>query len=174
MRVKLRFNSCCCSIQINKKDKTEPKTLTITPSEKTHFRVILSREAMEEESRGGERSRDPVCNIIKPEPRTIKVDPCSHKPPEASCHSTNFPPPDPANLASSSFTSEPCPTNSDLGTVRKTRWTSSPPSRRDSGSAAGGGGAREAVCPDSRATSKPDSPSKRRSKDDFLPSSLGL
>lgn len=160
------FILCCYYIQINKKDKTEPKTLTITPSEKTHFRVILSREAME--SREGERSSDPVCSIIKPEPRTIKVDQCSHKPPEPP-HSANFPTPDPANLAPSSFTSEPRPTNSDLSTVRKTRWTSSPPSRRDSGSAASGGGAREAVCPDSRATSKPDSPSKRRSKDNVLP-----
>uniref|UniRef100_A0A8D3DHU5 phosphatidate phosphatase n=1 Tax=Scophthalmus maximus TaxID=52904 RepID=A0A8D3DHU5_SCOMX len=37
------------STRVNKKDKTEPMQLTITPSENTHFRVILSSEAMEEE-----------------------------------------------------------------------------------------------------------------------------
>uniref|UniRef100_A0A671UTF9 phosphatidate phosphatase n=1 Tax=Sparus aurata TaxID=8175 RepID=A0A671UTF9_SPAAU len=74
------------STRVNKKDKSESKTLTITPSENTHFRVILSTEAMEEESREGQRTTDPVCSIIKPEPRTIKVDQHSHKPqpPEVS------------------------------------------------------------------------------------------
>uniref|UniRef100_A0A8D0A3K6 phosphatidate phosphatase n=1 Tax=Sander lucioperca TaxID=283035 RepID=A0A8D0A3K6_SANLU len=61
-----------------------PKTLTITPSENTHFRVILSTEAMEE--REGERTTDSICSIVKPEPRTIRIDQCSFKPqpPEAS------------------------------------------------------------------------------------------
>uniref|UniRef100_A0A669CGI8 phosphatidate phosphatase n=1 Tax=Oreochromis niloticus TaxID=8128 RepID=A0A669CGI8_ORENI len=67
------------STRVNKKDKWEPKTLTITPSENTHFRVILSSEAMEEESRGGRGTTDPVCSIVKPEPRTIKPDECSCK-----------------------------------------------------------------------------------------------
>ncbi len=151
--------------------------LTITPSESTHFRVILSTEAMEEESRGGERTADPICSIVKPEPRTIKADQCSYKPqpPEASSHDTNKQKPDLSNLMSSSFTSEPCPTNSDLGTqtVHKTRWTSSPPSRRASGSAASGGanvaGDSAAVYPDTRASSKPtDSPIKRRSNMTFF------
>uniref|UniRef100_A0A8D0A5E4 phosphatidate phosphatase n=1 Tax=Sander lucioperca TaxID=283035 RepID=A0A8D0A5E4_SANLU len=53
-------------------DKSEPKTLTITPSENTHFRVILSTEAMEE--REGERTTDSICSIVKPEPRTIRID----------------------------------------------------------------------------------------------------
>uniref|UniRef100_A0AAX7U4U2 phosphatidate phosphatase n=1 Tax=Astatotilapia calliptera TaxID=8154 RepID=A0AAX7U4U2_ASTCA len=72
------------STRVNKKEKWEPKTLTITPSENTHFRVILSSEAMEEESRGGRGTTDPVCSIVKPEPRTIKPDECSCKaqPPE--------------------------------------------------------------------------------------------
>lgn len=129
---------------------------------------------MEEESRETERTNDPICSIIKPEPRTIKIDQRSHKPqpPEASSHDANFPKhePDLSDLTSSSFTSEPCPTNSDFGTktVQKTRWTSSPPSHRDSGSAASGdsttAGHSAAVCPDSGATSKPtDSPGKRRS-----------
>uniref|UniRef100_A0A8C4HR68 phosphatidate phosphatase n=1 Tax=Dicentrarchus labrax TaxID=13489 RepID=A0A8C4HR68_DICLA len=78
------------STRVNKKDKSEPKTLTITPSENTHFRVILSTEAMEEESREEERTTDPICSIVKPEPRTIKVEPCSCKvqPPEASSTSS--------------------------------------------------------------------------------------
>uniref|UniRef100_A0A673BRZ3 phosphatidate phosphatase n=1 Tax=Sphaeramia orbicularis TaxID=375764 RepID=A0A673BRZ3_9TELE len=54
------------------RDKSESKPLTITPSENTHFRVILSSEAMEEESMEAERITDPICSIVKPEPRTIK------------------------------------------------------------------------------------------------------
>uniref|UniRef100_A0A8D3B5H3 phosphatidate phosphatase n=1 Tax=Scophthalmus maximus TaxID=52904 RepID=A0A8D3B5H3_SCOMX len=65
------------STRVNKKDKTEPMQLTITPSENTHFRVILSSEAMEEESREGERNTDLICSIVKPEPRTIKPNHCS-------------------------------------------------------------------------------------------------
>uniref|UniRef100_A0A8C9X6K2 phosphatidate phosphatase n=1 Tax=Sander lucioperca TaxID=283035 RepID=A0A8C9X6K2_SANLU len=48
------------------------KTVTITPSENTHFRVILSSEAMENETeieRGGGASSS-LCTIVKPEPRT--------------------------------------------------------------------------------------------------------
>uniref|UniRef100_A0A665WL31 phosphatidate phosphatase n=1 Tax=Echeneis naucrates TaxID=173247 RepID=A0A665WL31_ECHNA len=71
------------STRVNKKDKTEPKMLTITPSESTHFRVILSSEAMEVESREGERSTDPVCSIVKPEPRTIKPDRCTETSPDS-------------------------------------------------------------------------------------------
>lgn len=132
---------------------------------------------MEEESTERDRSTDPICSIVKPEPRTIKPDQCSCKlpqPPEASSQpgcsrddtSITQHKPDLSNL---SFSSEPCPSNSDLSTknIRKTRWTSSPPGRRDSGSAASGGsdvaGDSAAVCPDTRASSKPtDSPIKRR------------
>ncbi|KAL2097642.1 hypothetical protein ACEWY4_006849 [Coilia grayii] len=62
-----------------KKEKPEtlPKTVTITPSENTHFRVILSSEAMGTDADGsdgsGGSSQDnqaPVCAIVKPEPRT--------------------------------------------------------------------------------------------------------
>uniref|UniRef100_A0A669EUM5 phosphatidate phosphatase n=1 Tax=Oreochromis niloticus TaxID=8128 RepID=A0A669EUM5_ORENI len=91
------------STRVNKKDKWEPKTLTITPSENTHFRVILSSEAMEEESRGGRGTTDPVCSIVKPEPRTIKPDECSCKAqaPAASSRGTNItePKPDLSNSA---------------------------------------------------------------------------
>ncbi|XP_063339507.1 phosphatidate phosphatase LPIN2-like isoform X2 [Pelmatolapia mariae] len=160
------------STRVNKKEKWEPKTLTITPSENTHFRVILSSEAMEEESRGGRGTTDPICSIVKPEPRTIKPDECSCKaqPPAASSHGTNItePKPDLSSLTSSSFTPEPCPSNADLSAnASKARWTSSPPSRQDSSTTASGGsnqtGDSAAVCPDPSATSKAtDSPIKRR------------
>uniref|UniRef100_A0A7N6BDV4 phosphatidate phosphatase n=1 Tax=Anabas testudineus TaxID=64144 RepID=A0A7N6BDV4_ANATE len=59
--------------RVTKKEKPEPlKTVTITPSESTHFRVILSSEAMENETQivkeAGPSSS--VCAIVKPEPRT--------------------------------------------------------------------------------------------------------
>lgn len=55
-----------------KKDKTDlPKTVTITPSENTHFRVILSSEAMEPEADVKDILEPaPICTIVKPEPRT--------------------------------------------------------------------------------------------------------
>lgn len=55
-----------------KKDKTElPKTVKITPSENTHFRVILSSEAMQPEADVKDiMEPSPVCTIVKPEPRT--------------------------------------------------------------------------------------------------------
>uniref|UniRef100_A0A3Q3AUH9 phosphatidate phosphatase n=1 Tax=Kryptolebias marmoratus TaxID=37003 RepID=A0A3Q3AUH9_KRYMA len=79
------------STRVNKKDKSEPKTLTITPSESTHFRVILSSEAMEGEPRVKQSTEDLICNIVKPEPRTIRPHQCSctPQPPEASPHDTN-------------------------------------------------------------------------------------
>ncbi|XP_034026849.1 phosphatidate phosphatase LPIN2-like isoform X2 [Thalassophryne amazonica] len=126
------------STRVNKKDKSEQKTVTITPSEKTHFRVILSSEGTELEFMDKEQSTDPVCTIVKPEPRTIKPHQFSSgpQPPEAaSMHDTSIPVHKPdLSVAMHSFTSEPRPATSDLCTkpVRKTRWTSSPPSRRNS------------------------------------------
>uniref|UniRef100_A0A3B4YI79 phosphatidate phosphatase n=1 Tax=Seriola lalandi dorsalis TaxID=1841481 RepID=A0A3B4YI79_SERLL len=101
------------STRVNKKDKTEPKTLIITPSENTHFRVILSSEAMEEESRDEERSTDPVCSIVKPEPRTIKPDQCCCKPqaPEASPHDANVTKDEP-DLSNSACRASSKPTDS--------------------------------------------------------------
>uniref|UniRef100_A0A8C2Y9G4 Phosphatidate phosphatase LPIN2-like n=1 Tax=Coturnix japonica TaxID=93934 RepID=A0A8C2Y9G4_COTJA len=53
--------------QISKKEKLEhPRTATITPSEKTHFRVILSSDEVEDD----EVVKDSVCTVLKPEPRT--------------------------------------------------------------------------------------------------------
>uniref|UniRef100_A0A672G5F8 phosphatidate phosphatase n=1 Tax=Salarias fasciatus TaxID=181472 RepID=A0A672G5F8_SALFA len=67
------------STRVSRKDKPGLKTLTITPSESTHFRVILSSEAMEEDSRG-EQTADAVLSVVKPEPRTIKHDPTEAEP----------------------------------------------------------------------------------------------
>nr|XP_008173214.1 phosphatidate phosphatase LPIN2 isoform X3 [Chrysemys picta bellii] len=55
------------STKISKKDKLEhPRTATITPSEKTHFRVILSSDEVEDDF----LVKDSVCTVLKPEPRT--------------------------------------------------------------------------------------------------------
>lgn len=46
--------------------------MTITPSESTHFRVILSSEAMENETQVAKEdgASSLACTIVKPEPRT--------------------------------------------------------------------------------------------------------
>ncbi|XP_061569956.1 phosphatidate phosphatase LPIN2-like isoform X2 [Cololabis saira] len=161
------------STRIHKKDKSEPKKLTITPSENTHFRVILSSEAMEEESAAGQRTSEPICHIVKPEPRTLKPDQgsCSLEAPEAPSCDTNITDalPDITNMMPCSFSCEPCPSHPDTDekNARKTRWTSSPPSRRNSITAASRGGKEAgdsgAGCSDARASSKvTDSPMKRK------------
>lgn len=131
-------------IQLNKKDNSEPKTLTITPSEKTHFRVILNTEGMEEQC----SKIDPVCSVIKPEPRTIsfdhhnlKLQPHQSSPCDTICTNNEH---ELSDLTTGSFASEPCPVNTEVGTkcARKTRWTSSPPSNRDSCCAGNGGSAK--------------------------------
>lgn len=138
---------CFPDIQVNKKDKSEPKILSITPSEKTHFRVILSTDALEEQC----GKIDPACSIIKPEPRTLRREPLEASPCDANFSNNE---PELSDLTNDGF---PCPANAEVGTkcARKTRWTSSPPSRRDSGSAASGGSGKA----DSRAA---DSPSTKR------------
>ncbi|XP_056289994.1 phosphatidate phosphatase LPIN2-like isoform X2 [Pseudoliparis swirei] len=142
------------STRVNKKDQSEPTMVTITPSEDTHFRVILSTAAMEE--REGERSTDVMCSIIKPEPRILSDQcACNPQPPQAPSTNTDIAPHerDLSDVRSVDLTSEPCPTNADLSTKspHATRWKSPPPSRRHSG--------------DSAASSKPrDSPVKNRGK----------
>ncbi|KGL82551.1 Phosphatidate phosphatase LPIN2, partial [Tinamus guttatus] len=55
------------STKISKKEKLEhPRTATITPSEKTHFRVILSSDEVEDD----DVVKESVCTVLKPEPRT--------------------------------------------------------------------------------------------------------
>uniref|UniRef100_A0A672G3H4 phosphatidate phosphatase n=1 Tax=Salarias fasciatus TaxID=181472 RepID=A0A672G3H4_SALFA len=85
------------STRVSRKDKPGLKTLTITPSESTHFRVILSSEAMEEDSRG-EQTADAVLSVVKPEPRTIK-----HDPTEAEPKPPNVPPDEKTSAVSLSF-----------------------------------------------------------------------
>lgn len=69
-----RFLSKPCLLpifQVPKKEKPELiKTVTITPSESTHFRVILSSEAMQSESDTGKEDNVSLPAIVKPEPRT--------------------------------------------------------------------------------------------------------
>uniref|UniRef100_A0A8C8DSZ2 phosphatidate phosphatase n=1 Tax=Oryzias sinensis TaxID=183150 RepID=A0A8C8DSZ2_9TELE len=95
------------STRVNKKDKSEPKTLTITPSENTHFRVILSSEAMVEGPAAGQETTQPVCHLVKPEPRTIKPDQCSciSDHPDAPTRGPNIP--EAKSDLPSSFSSEP-------------------------------------------------------------------
>ncbi|XP_016338359.1 phosphatidate phosphatase LPIN2-like isoform X2 [Sinocyclocheilus anshuiensis] len=58
------------STRVSKKERVElPKTVTITPSENTHFRVILSSEAMQTDEREP-ASGTPGCTIVKPKPCT--------------------------------------------------------------------------------------------------------
>ncbi|KAL7984383.1 hypothetical protein Chor_002953 [Crotalus horridus] len=55
------------STKISKKEKLEHlRTATITPSEKTHFRVISSNDIIEDDI----LMNDSVCTVLKPEPRT--------------------------------------------------------------------------------------------------------
>lgn len=62
------------NIQVTKKERPEQlQTVTITPSENTHFRVILSSEAMENDMEMESAKADDassMCAIVKPEPRT--------------------------------------------------------------------------------------------------------
>ncbi|XP_041718012.2 phosphatidate phosphatase LPIN2 [Coregonus clupeaformis] len=168
------------STRVNKKERSElTKTVTITPSESTHFRVIISSEAMEVE----DTSLEPVCGptIVKPEPRTPKQsalhsskyhppDPLSetHRPPKPiHYHCPPQPEPCPLKPEPGALTAEPCPTPTPIlpRPERRARWTSTPPSvlgssRRDSGSAACGA---SHMAGDLGAISaKTESPSKRR------------
>ncbi|XP_056155498.1 phosphatidate phosphatase LPIN2-like [Lampris incognitus] len=147
------------STRVSKKDRSEPKTLTITPSESTHFRVILSSEAMATESRPLEGREGSVCSIVKPEPRTPK--------PELTCSASGQRRPEPSLSKAEPclIKSEPCVSSP----TRRTRWTSSPPCPRDSGAAsfealnANMAGDTAGVHPDPTACSKAtDSSSKRR------------
>ncbi|XP_037550096.1 phosphatidate phosphatase LPIN2 [Nematolebias whitei] len=156
------------STRVNKRDRSEPKTLIITPSENTHFRVISSLEAKEGEARVKQSTEDLICNVVKPEPRTIEPHQCSctPQPPEVSSRDTNFSQsrPELSDIKSSSFSSELCPRNSDLNAkdTHKPRWTSLPPSRRDSGSAACGGSKEVRDPPAVSADAEtPDSPKRK-------------
>lgn len=66
------------SSQVSKKEKSEQRELSIAPSESTHFRVILSSEAMEvdpEDPPSGCSSSCAPCGLIKPQPRAPRPEP---------------------------------------------------------------------------------------------------
>ncbi|KAG9348001.1 hypothetical protein JZ751_004020 [Albula glossodonta] len=95
------------STRVAKKEKQElPKTVTITPTESTHFRVILSSEAMEAGPESQQQAVvDPVCAIVKPEPRT-PVSPASPVPSLPPAMATSTPSSDTAPTATSSTTAQ--------------------------------------------------------------------
>lgn len=121
----------------------------------------------------GQETTQPVCHLVKPEPRTIKPDQCSciSDHPDASTRGPNIPAA--KSDLPSSFSSEPSVYSSDVRakTTPKARWTSSPPSRRDSCSAASARnkstGDSTAVCPDAGAGKVTDSPVKRKGNSAF-------
>ncbi|XP_014324088.1 phosphatidate phosphatase LPIN2 [Xiphophorus maculatus] len=154
------------STKVNKKSET--KTMSITPSESTHFRVILSSVAMEDEPIVQHSPSESVCNIVKPEPRTVKPRQCSYSPQLPESHGANNKQ-DFSDRKSSSFFSQSSPaiSNSNSNNVQKPKWTSSPPSHRNSGSAPSTGSSEAGEpltgCPDAKAASKTtDSPGKRK------------
>uniref|UniRef100_A0A8C7GAI9 phosphatidate phosphatase n=1 Tax=Oncorhynchus kisutch TaxID=8019 RepID=A0A8C7GAI9_ONCKI len=125
------------STRVCKKERSElTKTVTITPSESTHFRVIFSSEAMGVEAGGIHNTLDPVCGpaIVKPEPRTPKqsaLHSSKHHPPD-SLSETHCPPqPEqcPLKLEPGALTAEPYPNPTPL-LPKPERRTDSPSKRR--------------------------------------------
>lgn len=109
----------------------------------------MEEEGEGEESRQNEGSTGPVCSVIKPEPRAATFD----EPPEESDL--------PCRQLDLSESTPPAASDLNRKSLRKTRWTSSPPSRKNSVEAG------QEVCgpPDEGATAKPStSPFKRTSK----------
>ncbi|XP_076146567.1 phosphatidate phosphatase LPIN2-like isoform X1 [Alosa pseudoharengus] len=75
------------STRVSRRERSESlKTVTITPSETTHFRVILSSSAM------ATSTADPVRPIVKPEPRSLKLDAPPLKP-DVTCAKPEAPGP---------------------------------------------------------------------------------
>uniref|UniRef100_A0A8C8FFI7 phosphatidate phosphatase n=1 Tax=Oncorhynchus tshawytscha TaxID=74940 RepID=A0A8C8FFI7_ONCTS len=108
------------STRVCKKERSElNKTVTITPSESTHFRVIFSSEAMGVEAGGIHNTLDPVCGpaIVKPEPRTPK---------QSALHSSKHHPPDSLSETHCPPQPEPCPLKLEPGALT----TDSPSKRR--------------------------------------------
>ncbi|XP_054620880.1 phosphatidate phosphatase LPIN2-like [Dunckerocampus dactyliophorus] len=115
------------STRVSKKEPSEPKVLTITPTESTHFRVISSPESW-----NGKQAEDMLCDIVRPEPRNVPSSQGGCNPIDtSSAQHTSM---TQHQAEPRTFPSQPCAGNSNLGekAVRKTSWKSSPPSRRDS------------------------------------------
>lgn len=132
-----------------KKEKLElPKTVTITPTENTHFRVILSSEAMETEGQQAEGQQavvDPVCAIVKPEPRSPLSPPASTPP---------TPPPTPAS---------PLTPLTDLPAAVATSTPTEPTPASPAAVTHIPGDTGDA-CADAKPCSKTDSPSKKKGR----------
>uniref|UniRef100_A0A8C7THV9 phosphatidate phosphatase n=1 Tax=Oncorhynchus mykiss TaxID=8022 RepID=A0A8C7THV9_ONCMY len=108
------------STRVCKKERSElTKTVTITPSESTHFRVIFSSDAMGVEAGGIHNTLDPVCGpaIVKPEPRTPK---------QSALHSSKHHPPDSLSETHCPPQPELCPFKLEPGALT----TDSPSKRR--------------------------------------------
>uniref|UniRef100_A0A8C8FH44 phosphatidate phosphatase n=1 Tax=Oncorhynchus tshawytscha TaxID=74940 RepID=A0A8C8FH44_ONCTS len=131
------------STRVCKKERSElNKTVTITPSESTHFRVIFSSEAMGVEAGGIHNTLDPVCGpaIVKPEPRTPK---------QSALHSSKHHPPDSLSETHCPPQPEPCPLKLEPGALTAEPYPTPTPLLRMAGDLGPIG-------------SKTDSPSKRR------------
>lgn len=123
----------------------------------------MKSKAMEEESREKETTAGLVCSIVKPEPRTIKPEQPGSQSRDANIIEHKS---EPSNETSRSFTSETLPRNAELNTqtVRKARWTSSPPSRRGSSAADGDSNVAADSAAGGASGKATDSPLKRRGK----------
>ncbi|XP_066103670.1 phosphatidate phosphatase LPIN2 isoform X1 [Saccopteryx bilineata] len=61
------------STKVSKRERSDhyPRTATITPSEKTHFRVIPSEDHLVSEAEEDVSMGEMVCTIVKPKPRAL-------------------------------------------------------------------------------------------------------
>lgn len=105
--------------------------MTITPSESTHFRVILSSEAMQNESDTGKEDDVSLPAIVKPEPRTpvTTVTPVTPESVSAAIAMSPITPTEPVDvLASNVTTSTPATSqvtdspSKKKGVVRFSSW----------------------------------------------------
>ena len=115
------------SFQVSKKEReTERRELTITPSQSTHFRVILSSEAMEVESLDPRESPSfcspcSPCGLIKPRPRAANLEPGRSNDNGAASsgqHTAKWKSSPPARI-NVSLDSEPCSKTSDSQDKRR-------------------------------------------------------
>ncbi|XP_056440369.1 phosphatidate phosphatase LPIN2-like [Gadus chalcogrammus] len=115
-----------CTRVSKKERETERRDLTITPSQSTHFRVILSSEAMEVESldpRDSPSFCSPCspCGLIKPRPRAANLEPGRSNDNGAASsgqHTAKWKSSPPARI-NVSLDSEPCGKTSDSQDKRR-------------------------------------------------------
>uniref|UniRef100_A0A8C5A4U3 phosphatidate phosphatase n=1 Tax=Gadus morhua TaxID=8049 RepID=A0A8C5A4U3_GADMO len=115
-----------CTRVSKKERETERRELTITPSQSTHFRVILSSEAMEVESLDPRESPSfcspcSPCGLIKPRPRAANLEPGRSNDNGAASsgqHTAKWKSSPPARI-NVSLDSEPCSKTSDSQDKRR-------------------------------------------------------